>query len=98
MLNKIFSKNWFYLILYIIITIFFTRSLIYSINTHIVGGGDVWAYLWTIWCMKKSIIELNKTPLFTDYLYYPVGTTLYFHFISYINSLPEFFCKLFLTL
>jgi hypothetical protein len=43
--------------------------------------------LWTLWWVKKAIVELHQSPLWTQYLYWPNGASLAFHTFSHYNAL-----------
>lgn len=49
--------------------------------------GDFGYWLWTIWWMKKALIDLWTFPYFTSYLYFPTGTSLIFYNLSPYNGL-----------
>jgi len=52
---------------------------------------DAWAFLWNLWWVKYSLINLQTNPFQSDYLYAPQGSHLYLHpltFVSGVLSLP----------
>ena len=42
-------------------------------------SGDHLFFLWNLWWAKKSLVDLGTNPYFTDYLFYPMGKSLYIH-------------------
>ncbi len=73
---------------YTVLSLVWTYPLILKFSTSMFGlGGDRYIYLWDMWWMKKSLLELHTNPLYTDYLFYPKGIDLSFHDFSIFNSL-----------
>jgi hypothetical protein len=78
----------FVIIVYTILTIIFTYPLIRHINTHILGDGyDANQFPIGFWWIYKAIVDLKTNPLFTDYIFYPFGTSLVFHTMTFLNGL-----------
>jgi hypothetical protein len=69
--------------LYILLTILaFHKLFILGIDKWVIGDhGDAWQFIWNFWWVKKCIIE-GKNIFYTDYLFYPRGTHLYFHTLN----------------
>jgi hypothetical protein len=47
---------------------------------------DAWAFLWNMWWVKRAVLHLDN-PFYTDHLYYPQGSNLYLHPLTFINGL-----------
>lgn len=74
------------LIFYLILTLVVTYPLIVNFTTHLgADSGDGWQNIWNIWLSLKAFTE-GRNPFYTDYHFYPLGTDLYFHTLSPINS------------
>jgi len=55
---------------------------ILGIDKWIIGDhGDAWQFIWNFWWVKKAILE-RRNIFYTDYLFYPHGTHLYFHTLN----------------
>jgi hypothetical protein len=104
-MNNRNSLSWkmllFATVLYALVFIVYTYPLISNFFTHIIGparGGDAAQYTWNSYVFKQNLLS-GKNLFFTDLIFYPSGTNLWFHtytpFIS-IFSLP--FTNLFLAL
>lgn len=57
-----------------------TWPLVTQITTH-VPGSDIWAYdeytfLWNIWYFQHALLDLHRSPLHTELLFYPLGLDL----------------------
>jgi len=72
---------------FVLLTLVMTLPLVFHLRTHIAGvGGDSFCFLWTLWWVKKAILDPSLSVFYTDFLYYPVGVTLAFHTLSLANS------------
>jgi len=71
------------LLSYALLSLVWTYPLIANFSTKMFGwGGDRYIYLWNMWWMKKALLDLHSSPLYTDYLFYPKGISLAFHDFS----------------
>ena len=73
--------------LYTLLTIIaFHKVFILGIDKVLIGdGGDAYQHVWNFWWVRKAIIE-GKDIFYTDYLFYPHGTHLYFHTLNLLWS------------
>ncbi|HEV8573397.1 MAG TPA: hypothetical protein VGR43_01685, partial [Dehalococcoidia bacterium] len=46
---------------------------------------DAWAFLWNMWWVKHAVLNLQN-PFHTDHLYYPQGSNLYLHPLTFVNG------------
>ncbi|MFH1789350.1 MAG: hypothetical protein ABH834_08215 [Candidatus Altiarchaeota archaeon] len=83
---------------YLLLSIVFTYPLILHMGSYVSGVNDVWLSMWNIWWTKKALFELHTNPYQTDYLYYPVGTSLAFHPLMLVNTVQAIFLMDFLSL
>ncbi len=75
------------LIAYILLAIVLTYPLVLDFATHVVGdGSDDPALAWNLWWVPFSILNLGKSPLYTDYMFYPIGLNLAFYTLTYLNA------------
>ncbi len=81
--------------LYTLLALIFTWPLVSHLPTHIPGEAT-WAFdestfIWNMWWFKHSLLVLGQHPLFTDYLFYPLGihlTTYTFNLFNAAFGLP----------
>ncbi len=88
--------------LYTILALLLTYPLVTHFTTH-VPGTDIWAFdeytfLWNIWWFKYSLLDLHTNPLFTDYLFYPLGISLALYTYNLFNALVSLPLQPFLNL
>jgi len=50
-------------------------------------GADPYGSIWLVWWFNKAITQLKTNPYFTNYIFYPVGTSLAYHSVTPFNSL-----------
>ena len=75
------------LIAYLALAILLTYPLILKFVTHVPGdGGDDPALAWNLWWVPYSIINLGKSPIYTDYMFYPIGLNLAYYTLTYLNA------------
>jgi len=76
------------LIGYVALTFFFTYPLVFHFTSAVPGdGGDNPLFLWNLWWVKKSLIELKTNPFYCDYILYPLGAGLTAHTFTFMNGL-----------
>ncbi|MBI3913806.1 MAG: hypothetical protein HY327_06430 [Chloroflexi bacterium] len=72
---------------YFILAILLTFPLILNFTTHVPGdGSDDPALAWNLWWVPHAIINLNISPIYTDYLFYPIGLNLSYYTLTYLNA------------
>jgi hypothetical protein len=72
---------------YLVLTFALTYPLIAHFTTHIPGGNvDEGAFLWNIWWMKQALLDLHTNPLFTNYIFYPLGVNLALYTLTPLNG------------
>ncbi len=70
------------------LTLLLTYPLVFKLTTQVIGPAeDNLQSLWNLWWVKQAILSLHTHPYYTDYLFYPQGTSLAFHSLSLFNSL-----------
>lgn len=70
---------------YVVLTIIFTYPVAFSANTFPGDGGDGYWFLWDFWAFKNAIFT-HTNPLYTQYIYYPIGVNLAFSTTSFFNA------------
>jgi hypothetical protein len=65
-----------------------TYPVISHLDTHVAGdGGDSLQCIWNLWWVKKALLDPKIDLYYTDYMYYPKGSSLKFHTLSLFNSI-----------
>ncbi len=75
---------------FLLLTLALTYPLVTQLATH-VPGSNLWAFdeytfLWNIWWFKQSVLQLNQSPLATDYLFYPIGIGFALYTFTFFNA------------
>ncbi len=75
------------LLAYLFLSLLLTYPLILKFTTHVAGdGSDDPALAWNLWWVRHAIFELGRSPIYTDYLFFPVGLNLAFYTLTYLNA------------
>ena len=71
----------------LLLTIFMTWPAPRYLTTQLIGNNiDNWIFYWNNWWIQQASQGAGNW-FFTDYLFYPTGTTLVAHSYSFLNSL-----------
>ncbi|MBI3655418.1 MAG: hypothetical protein HY232_03250 [Acidobacteria bacterium] len=72
---------------YALLTLIMTYPLIRNFTTHFLGdGGDTYTYIWHFWYFKQQVLQWQN-PFFTDYIYFPIGASLFFTSYPLVNTM-----------
>lgn len=70
-----------------LLTIAYSYPVIFHLSDYMVGGtSDAYQFPWNSFVFREQILHL-KDPYFTDYIFYPVGTSLLLHSYTEFNSI-----------
>ena len=71
----------------LLLTLVYTYPAVFQLSTHLLGGihSDAWQWPWNIFIFREQVIH-GQDPYYTNYLYYPVGTSLLFHTYTEFNG------------
>lgn len=88
--------------LYAALTLILTYPLVTHFTTH-VPGTDIWAFdeytfVWNLWWFKHSLLNLHSNPLFSSYIFYPLGISLVLYTYNIFNALMSLPLQPFLSL
>jgi Interleukin-like EMT inducer len=76
------------LLAYLFLAIILTYPLILRFGSHVAGdGSDDPALAWNLWWVRYAIFDLGRSPIYTDYLSFPIGLNLAFYTLTYLNAL-----------
>ncbi|GIW08379.1 MAG: hypothetical protein KatS3mg060_3184 [Dehalococcoidia bacterium] len=75
-------------VLYFVLAVVFTWPLVLRLMDHVVGiDVDEGIFVWNLWWLRFSILSLGVSPFFTDYIFYPVGVSLVYYTLTFVNGL-----------
>lgn len=75
------------LLAYFLLTLVLTYPLILNITTHVAGdGSDDPALAWNLWWVPHALLDLGQNPIYTDYIFFPIGLNLGFYTLTYLNA------------
>ncbi len=87
MLSKKYRADAYALVAYIVLALLLTFPLATRLTTHVAGdGSDDPALAWNLWWVPHASINLNTSPIHTDYMFYPIGLNLAFYTLTYLNA------------
>src|SRR5574341_794898 len=77
----------FALVAYLLLAIVLTYPLILHLTTHVGGdGSDDPTLAWNLWWVPYAALNLNTSPIYTNYMFYPIGLNLAFYKLTYLNA------------
>ncbi|MBN2382391.1 hypothetical protein JXQ70_05860 [bacterium] len=66
--------------IFAVLTLMLTYPVVSEMGAAIPGdGGDAAIFVWDLWWMKHSILELHQNPFQTGYIFNPIDISLVFH-------------------
>lgn len=69
-----------------LLTILYSYPAIFHLSNYLIGGTtDSWQFPWNSFIFREQIAHFSD-PYFTDYIYYPVGTSLLLHSYTEFNG------------
>jgi len=72
---------------YFLLTLVLTYPLILHFTTHVAGdGSDDPALAWNLWWTPYALLNLGSSPIYTDYMFFPIGLNLGFYTLTYLNA------------
>lgn len=76
------------LLAYALLAIWLTWPTVSQLSSHLPGdGGDDPAIAWNLWWVKHALLTLQRQPLISDYMFYPIGINLAFYTLTVLNAL-----------
>jgi hypothetical protein len=77
--------------LYLILSLALTYPLVLHFTTHVPGSAtwafDEYTFLWNMWWFKYSIFDLQTNPLYSSFIFYPLGISLVLYTYHLHNAL-----------
>ena len=85
--RELLSRDGAILALYLLLALVLTFPLILHFDTHGPGHGvDDPSQTWGLWWLKFAIFDLDTTPLYSDYVFYPVDINLVAYTPTFLNG------------
>jgi hypothetical protein len=77
--------------LYLVLSLTLTYPLVLHFTTHVPGSAtwafDEYTFLWNMWWFKYSIFDLQTNPLYSSFIFYPLGISLVLYTYHLHNAL-----------
>jgi hypothetical protein len=80
------KRDFVILSLYAVLAVAGTYPLMTRVFDALPQGGDSWVNYWNLWWVKKALLVQHTSPYFTSDVYFPYGTTLYFHTLNFLPA------------
>lgn len=72
---------------YIALAIVLTYPLVLHLTTHVPGRGtDDPALTWNLWWMKFALFNQETTPLYSNFVYFPIGVNFVAYTSTFLNA------------
>ncbi len=88
--------------LYLVLSLALTYPLVLHFTTHVPGSAtwafDEYTFLWNMWWFKYSIFDLQTNPLYSSFIFYPLGISLVLYTYHLHNALLSVPLQPFLSL
>jgi len=88
--------------LYLVLSLALTYPLVTHFTTHVPGSAtwafDEYTFLWNMWWFKYSIFDLQTNPLYSSFIFYPLGISLVLYTYHLHNALLSVPLQAFLSL
>ncbi|MGE5262556.1 MAG: interleukin-like EMT inducer domain-containing protein [Acidobacteriota bacterium] len=85
------KRNGIVLILYLVLALVMTYPLVLQFGDHVPGtttwSMDEYGYVWNNWWFKHALFDLGTDPFQTNYIFYPIGTSLVLYTFTLVHVL-----------
>ena len=73
--------------IYVALTLLLTWPLVMRFGGFVAGdGSDDPALTWNLWWFKHAVLDMQVSPLRTDFMFYPIGINLVFYTLTLLND------------
>ncbi|MDE3087992.1 MAG: hypothetical protein KGJ80_01230, partial [Chloroflexota bacterium] len=83
--------HWLVLAFYLVLALALTYPLVTQFGDHVPGtttwSMDEYGYVWNNWWFKHAVFDLGTNPFQTNYIFYPVGTSLVLYTFTLLHIL-----------
>lgn len=85
------KRHFLILLFYLVIALVMTWPLVQNFSDH-VPGSETWAFdeytfVWNFWWFKHAVFDLGVNPLHTNFIFYPIGTSLVLYTFTLLNAI-----------
>jgi len=84
-------RHFWIIALYTILALGLTYPLVAQFGDHVPGtttwSMDEYGYVWNNWWFKHAVFDLSTNPFQTNYLFYPIGTSLVLYTFTLLHVL-----------
>lgn len=95
-MSSLFSSRWrrelVIVVIYAVLALILTYPLLLHLDTHVSGPPvDAPALAWNLWWMKFALFDRGINPLYSNYVYFPIGVNFVAYTSTFLNgvlSLP----------
>ncbi|CAG0956592.1 hypothetical protein ANRL3_00592 [Anaerolineae bacterium] len=85
------KRNFIVLALYLALALVMTYPLVTQFGDHVPGtttwSMDEYGYVWNNWWFKHAVFDLDTNPFQTNYILYPLGTSLILYTFTLLHVL-----------
>ena len=75
---------------YLALALALTYPLVLHFGDHVPGSAtwafDEYTFLWNFWWFKHAVFDLGVNPLYTNYIFYPIGVSLVLYTFTLLNA------------
>ena len=83
------KRNWIVILAYLVLALVLTWPLVSQFGDHVPGTTswalDEYTLVWNNWWFKHALFDLGANPFQTNFLFYPIGTSLIFYMYTLLN-------------
>lgn len=85
------KKHSIIILLYFVATLVMTLPLALQFTDH-VPGSETWAFdeytfVWNFWWFKHAVFDLGVNPFHTNFIFYPIGSSLILYTFTLLNAI-----------
>lgn len=85
--RRSYRADLYALLAYLFLAIVLTYPLVLHFTTHVAGDGrDDPALTWNLWWVPYALLQLQSSPVYTDFMFHPIGLNLAFYTLTYLNA------------
>ena len=89
-MRRKFLSHILVIVLYTALTLALTWPMALHFTTHVVGS-ETWAFdeytfMWNMWWFRHSLLHLGTSPLYSNYIFYPLGISLVPYTFQFFNA------------
>ncbi len=85
------KRYWIVILVYLALAIVLTYPLVMNFGDHVPGtttwSMDEYGYVWNNWWFKRAVFDLGTNPFQTNYMFYPIGTSLVLYTFTLLHVL-----------